>query len=93
MYRAAGHGRCIRILHIVGDTLCEMQPVALLRSDLVFMNPSQEVALGDLQEGADKIDDLSVEVENQLNLASCVENETASEVEILSILSYSIFLH
>lgn len=92
MYLAAGHGRCVKILHVIGDTLCQIDPKAPLRPDLSPpgiddpLDCSQKVESNNVESHAIETAALSIELENRLDLAENSSNaskdETASEVEV-----------
>ncbi|XP_011339852.1 eukaryotic translation initiation factor 2D isoform X2 [Ooceraea biroi] len=94
MYLAAGHGRCVKILHVIGDMLCQIDSKSPLRPDLGPpdtddpVNSSQKSRL-DLAEDSNDVEDEIVseeqveETENVEETKDLVEESVTIEPQVL----------
>lgn len=91
MYLAAGHGKCVEVFHVIGDTLCQLgKPPS--RPDLGLPNVDssmlENIELINQETIVDQTEILSVkldEVDLSENSANIVKDEIISEVNILKI--------
>lgn len=89
MYLAAGRGKCVKILHVIGDMLCQIDSKPPSKPDLgpPGIDPessSQEDEPNSsqlYQTETDQTEALSIELDTKLDLANNTEDKkSASEV-------------
>lgn len=94
MYLAAGHGKCVEVFHVIGDTLCQLckppsRPDLGLPSINSHTNTEENIESINQETIVDQTEILSVkldEVDLSETSGDVIKDEIISEVNILKIL-------
>lgn len=95
MYMAAGHGRCVEIFHVIGDTLCQLGKPPT-RPDLGPPNiedsadKSRTIETDNQQANLDENEILPVKL-NQLDIGEDLNEMTKDEI-LSEVVSYRRFI-